>query len=233
MRLKSASNACPMASCRSIPDAPAPMTTGILPPLGLRASNLASIPLTASAASSSRSSPVRSSSPWRKLLEAVLFSLRVPSLNITDAVTLPIGLASYVSSPYELNIRISLCEYDILAMILTALLSRANIRSCSFSRNGTSPDALVLFQDFDSGYSISFPTALPQKSFTFFPPFRLPVPPSAIREAARAASCMSSGTVLSEYAYPVFSPLSTRIPTPKSEWSPPEVTCPSFSSRSP
>ena len=48
LRLKSASKACPMASCNKIPEPPAPITTGISPPLGFTALNKIAVLSTAS-----------------------------------------------------------------------------------------------------------------------------------------------------------------------------------------
>ena len=80
LRLKSASNAWPIASCRRMPDAPAPITTLICPPAGLRASNIASIPLVASAATASMSSSVKNSAPILKLRDALLVWTEPPDM---------------------------------------------------------------------------------------------------------------------------------------------------------
>ena len=121
--LKSASNACPIASCRSTPDGPAPMTTAICPPFGLTASKRSSIPSAISAAISSAIAPLISSAPILKLLETLLFSDFPSCWNTAVTEMLPIGLVSHVNSPNELYISTSHTEFDNLAMTFTILLS--------------------------------------------------------------------------------------------------------------
>ena len=92
--LKSASNACPMASCSNIPEAPAPITTGICPPFGRLAANLSSIPSTMLSAISSSIASVSISVPALKALEVFLFSILPFWLNTAEAESTPIGLVS-------------------------------------------------------------------------------------------------------------------------------------------
>ena len=146
LRLKSASNACPIASCRRIPEAPAPITTGMRPPFGLRAAKRSSIPATALSARSCSTSSVSISAPVIRLLETLLFSIASPCLNTTDTETLPIGLTSQVSSSRELYIITLLIELDTIATTLSTRESRLRISFSSLSRNGTSAEASVSSQ---------------------------------------------------------------------------------------
>ena len=103
--LKSASNACPIASWRRIPEAPAPITTGISPPLGRLASKEASIlPVISDTISPIRVS-VSISAPVLKLLETFLTIFFPFCSAVRDAWRVVIGRVSYFSSPNELYIR--------------------------------------------------------------------------------------------------------------------------------
>ena len=136
--LKSASKACPIASCSNIPEAPAPITTGICPPFGRLATKRSSIPASMLSAISSRSDSVSISVPARYALEVFLLSILPSWLNTTEADRIPIGLVSNVNSPKELNIRISLTCPENETMIFTILESFAAIFSFNFSSHGTS-----------------------------------------------------------------------------------------------
>ena len=97
------------------------MTTGILPPLGRLASNLASIPLTARLTrSSSRASSIISG-PLRRLRDTLLSSVLPPCLKMVCTDTLPKGRESQVNSPRELYIMMSLTLYDSIAATFMAL----------------------------------------------------------------------------------------------------------------
>ena len=144
--LKSASNACPMASWSNTPDGPAPITTLIWPPFGLMASKRSSMPLTASVAISSISNGEISSAPILKLLDMLLFSVLPSCWNTTVTDRLPIGLVSQVISPNELYMSTSLTESESLAMTFTMRLSFAVIFFSSSSRNGRNADACMSLQ---------------------------------------------------------------------------------------
>ena len=151
LRMKSASNACPIASCSSIPEAPAPMTTGIFPPLGLLASNCASIPATALAArSSSRASSIISA-PHLRLRDTLFVQLCPPEVKMACRDMLPIGRVSETSSPSELYIRISLVQYESTAITLQVRASRRRISESSFRRKGTNCAALHSLQSSREG----------------------------------------------------------------------------------
>ncbi len=139
LRLKSASNACPIASCRRIPDAPAPITTGIRPPFGRLASNLASMPLTARLTMSSIRLSSIISGPLRRLLDTLLSSVLSPCLKMVCTETLPNGRESDVSSPRELYIIISLMLYERDATTLMTRLSLCLIPLSILFRKGINP----------------------------------------------------------------------------------------------
>ena len=103
--LKSASNACPMASCSRMPDAPAPMTTCIWPPLGRTASKALSSPSVIFPASSVINAPVSISAPFRRLRDTFFWTLRLPLSATSMACTVVIGRVSYFISPKELYMR--------------------------------------------------------------------------------------------------------------------------------
>ena len=126
-----------------MPDAPAPITTGIRPPLGRRAANRSSMPCTASAAISSRSPSVSISAPARKLRETVLFSVFPPCWKMAVTETVPIGRVSYLSSFKELYISTSVTCQASIAMIFTMRLSRAWTACSSRFMKGMRADASV------------------------------------------------------------------------------------------
>ena len=121
--MKSASKACPIASCSNMPDAPAPITTGIRPPFGRFASKAISRSLSTSAAISAAVG--RPSKPLRKLrLPPPLTFLPLPSVNTADTAKLYIGLESQRSSPAELYISTSLSLAEKRMLSLLTLGSR-------------------------------------------------------------------------------------------------------------
>ena len=142
-RMKSASNACPIASCSRIPDAPAPITTLIFPPFGLLAAKASSTPSTASAASSEIRASLSISAPARKLLLAELLILRPSEVKITVTAMLPMGRRSQQSSRRELYISTSLTSELKAAITLSVRGSRRRISaSRRFSQGMTAADSV-------------------------------------------------------------------------------------------
>ncbi|MPM79135.1 hypothetical protein SDC9_126166 [bioreactor metagenome] len=132
--LKSASNACPIASCSRIPEPPAPITTGISPPSGRIAPNKNDALSTASFAISSIKSSDNISNPILKLRDDDEFSVLPFSSIMHVAITDDIGRLSAASTPNELKNRTSEAESEILPITFTTRLSRAKILSFIFCK---------------------------------------------------------------------------------------------------
>ena len=160
------------------------------------------------------SSSVTISAPALKLLDTVLFSVFPPLQKMTDAVMLPRGLVSHVSSPSELNIMMSLCESESLAITFVTLPSFAVIFCSRLFRKGRNSSALADRQLWRIGYRSCHPSpesvppypALPMSvfpaSFPIIPDAALSTCflacPPAIIAAALAAASMSVIPVFSE-----------------------------------
>ena len=80
-----------------------------------------------------------------------MVSVRSPCLKITETDMLKRGLESLVSSPSELNIRMSLTWSDSMAMTFSTLVSRLRISLSSLSSQGTKRAGGVVLQSSFAG----------------------------------------------------------------------------------